>query len=115
MIIMDHYPCPKPGQPLPPTRQQLWISSTDRDDIMPKCRVWLDGATAFRVGSGSEAVLVSRRVKGGVAVRRGTGCGTGKGCWRGCLQGGAGRGDGGWGGQRQPGRAGEWTDRGKTV
>ena len=59
VIIMDHYPCPKPGQPLPPMRQQLWIGSTDRDDIMPKCRVWLDGAMAFRVGSGSEAVLVS--------------------------------------------------------
>ena len=48
---------------MPPMRQQLWIGSTDRDDIMPKCRVWLDGAMAFRVGSGSEAVLASWNVK----------------------------------------------------
>ncbi len=39
--------------------RQMWIHS-DVNAIMPKCRVWLEGALAYRAGKeGSEAVLVS--------------------------------------------------------
>jgi hypothetical protein len=53
---MEHLPGPT-EQPRV-VRKQLWIHS-DKNALMPKCRLWLDGAVCYAAGlSGSEAVVV---------------------------------------------------------
>ncbi|GAX78803.1 hypothetical protein CEUSTIGMA_g6240.t1 [Chlamydomonas eustigma] len=37
-------------------RRQIWIHGTGKHSILPKCRMWLDGATAYQAGL-AEAVL----------------------------------------------------------
>ncbi|KAG1669396.1 hypothetical protein FOA52_004047 [Chlamydomonas sp. UWO 241] len=57
VIVMDHFGPPGPdGRPSPP-RRQMWVHA-DNATLMPRCRLWLDGAVAYRVGpNASEAIL----------------------------------------------------------
>jgi hypothetical protein len=46
------------GRPPVETRRQIWIHGKGKHNILPKCRMWLDGAIAYPAGP-VEAVLVS--------------------------------------------------------
>ena len=70
IVIMPHRACP-PGStrnaasglpstagPLQRERRQLWVVA-DQKSLIPKCRMWLDGASSYiAAGDGLEAILV---------------------------------------------------------
>mmetsp|Transcript_8973 Transcript_8973/g.19205 ORF Transcript_8973/g.19205 Transcript_8973/m.19205 type:complete len:546 (+) Transcript_8973:118-1755(+) len=50
VVVMDHLPCPKEREPTV-RRKQLWVYK-DLQSVNPRCRLWLDGAQAFKAGTG---------------------------------------------------------------
>eukprot|EP00955_Chlamydomonas_euryale_P042579 352362-Chlamydomonas_euryale.AAC.4 len=59
VMVMDYFaaPCGDGSRP-PPPRRQMWIHA-NAAAMVPRCRLWLDGAAAYCVGpAASEAILV---------------------------------------------------------
>ena len=67
VVVMNHYPLQRPGQPRPAVRRTLWVYSNKTCET-PRTRLWLDGAQAFmaepKEGREREGILVSACVGG---------------------------------------------------
>ncbi len=58
-VILPRYQLPLPGQNVSTVRVMLWVFK-DTSFAEPRTKVWLDGASAFRIGGeGLDGIVVS--------------------------------------------------------